>query len=407
MELTQEELARRLKQARETCGLTQADVAEELGLPRTAVTQVETGNRSVSTLELAELSRLYMRPVSDFFAEEFSVGEEPVLTLLRVQDEFADAPEVQAEISAAVAVCQDGVKLKQLLGLSEAGAPPVYEMPSPSTSAEAVGQGESVAHEERRRLGLGVSPIADMSDLINGEGVWATGTELPDEMSGLFIQHSSVGLLVLTNLHHPRVRKRFSYAHEYAHVLMDRKHGISVSTRRNTSELVEKRANAFAAALLMPRVGVFEQLVHLGKGMGSRDMRSVYDVNTGSGFDTEARKKPGSQTVTFQDVACLAHHFGVSYDAMTYRLSSLSVVNKKQREELLEKVDVGRSYLETLTGPEKEAPDRELQMEVARLAFEAYRMEEISRGRLLEICTRLGWKARDVETQMEALSQVS
>ena len=56
-----EELGRRLRVAREARGLSQEAVAEALGLPRTAITQMEAGNRSVSTLELAKLAGLYLQ----------------------------------------------------------------------------------------------------------------------------------------------------------------------------------------------------------------------------------------------------------------------------------------------------------------------------------------------------------
>jgi hypothetical protein len=56
-----------------------------------------------------------------------------------------------------------------------------------------------VAEQERRRLGLGHSPILDISDLINSQNVWASGAKLPDDMSGLFLRHSSIGLGILVN----------------------------------------------------------------------------------------------------------------------------------------------------------------------------------------------------------------
>ena len=64
-----EELGRRLRVAREARGLSQQAVANALDLPRTAITQMEAGNRSVSTLELTKLAELYLRPVSYFLLE--------------------------------------------------------------------------------------------------------------------------------------------------------------------------------------------------------------------------------------------------------------------------------------------------------------------------------------------------
>lgn len=57
-------LASRLREARTTIGLTQADVAIALRIHRPAVSAIECGNRNVTGLELCHLARLYRRPVA-------------------------------------------------------------------------------------------------------------------------------------------------------------------------------------------------------------------------------------------------------------------------------------------------------------------------------------------------------
>ncbi|MEW5992747.1 MAG: helix-turn-helix transcriptional regulator [Chloroflexota bacterium] len=61
----------RLRDARETLGLTQADVAGALGIPRTSVLAMEAGRRKVTGLELRRLSRIYRRPI------DWLLGGEP------------------------------------------------------------------------------------------------------------------------------------------------------------------------------------------------------------------------------------------------------------------------------------------------------------------------------------------
>lgn len=62
-------LAARLREARETLGLTQGDVATAIGIQRTAVSDLESGKRGVSGLELRRLSRLYRRSVAWLLGE--------------------------------------------------------------------------------------------------------------------------------------------------------------------------------------------------------------------------------------------------------------------------------------------------------------------------------------------------
>ena len=49
----------KLREAREKLSLTQEYVAKYLGVPRTAIVQIENGNRKISGEELAKLCRLY------------------------------------------------------------------------------------------------------------------------------------------------------------------------------------------------------------------------------------------------------------------------------------------------------------------------------------------------------------
>lgn len=57
--LTGSELAEQIRQERTYVGLSQADVAEALGIPRAAVSALETGKRRVSGLELGRLAELF------------------------------------------------------------------------------------------------------------------------------------------------------------------------------------------------------------------------------------------------------------------------------------------------------------------------------------------------------------
>ena len=396
MAIDTNELARRLRQAREEAGISQQEVADAIGIHRTSVTQLETGNRSVSTLELTKLAALYGRDVTWLLSER-APEEDDVLVALHRATVPESSPQSRRQIDRCVALCREGVSLEGMLGHAPRSGPPTYSEPVPQSAWDAIAQGQRVADEERRRLDLGARPINDIVGLITEQGVWASGAGLPENMSGLFLRHASIGLAILVNAGHARARRRFSYAHEYAHALLDRERTITVSSADNAAQLVEKRANAFAAAFLMPKEGVAETLVALDKGQPSRVDESVFDAATGGHFDAQLRPAPHSQKITYQDAAVLAHRFVVSYQAAVYRLLSLRHVSKDESEKLLTQENVGKDYLraldmfEDLEGEEdKSLIDRELRSQVARLAIEAYRREEISRGRLLDLGKTLG-----------------
>ena len=87
---------------------------------------------------------------------------------------------------------------------------------------------------------------------------------------------------------------------------------------------------------------------------------------------------------------------GVSYQAAVYRLVSLRHVTKAESAELLACEAVGKDFLQALDmfddledGESRQLMNRELRRQVAGLAIEAYRREEISRGRLLDVGEQL------------------
>jgi len=410
MTITLATLGRRLKEARTNCGVSQQEAADAIAVPRTAVVQIEAGNRSVSTLELAELARLYKRAIQTFFAEEDAEEEDDVLiSLSRVSPDFKDNPEVRREVLRCVAICQEGARMERLLKLPLRCGPRDYHPPVPKNTMDGVRQGEQTAAEERQRLGLGHNPILDMADLISSQGIWASGAGLPPELSGLFLRNSSIGMVVLVNSQHARTRKRFSYAHEYAHALLDRSHDMTVSTTSNRSDLVEVRANAFAAAFLLPGDGVRSFLEMRQKAGPSRQEQFVYDLLTEeTGVPTEVkgekRSIPGSQKVTYQDVVGLAQYFRVSYQAACYRVKSLNAINKQELDGLLEKEEFGRRYVELLKllEDEPEKRDRKLESQIVALAVEAYRREEISKGKLRDLGRLLDISAKDLIALAEA-----
>jgi transcriptional regulator with XRE-family HTH domain len=59
-------LGERLREAREYLQLSQDEVARALGVPRAAISLIESGQRKVEALELKKLAQVYQRPVSHF-----------------------------------------------------------------------------------------------------------------------------------------------------------------------------------------------------------------------------------------------------------------------------------------------------------------------------------------------------
>lgn len=57
---------RRLREARERAGLSQAETARRLGKPQSYVSKCESGERRVDVVELKAFSRVYGVPITFF-----------------------------------------------------------------------------------------------------------------------------------------------------------------------------------------------------------------------------------------------------------------------------------------------------------------------------------------------------
>lgn len=269
---------------------------------------------------------------------------------------------------------------------------------------DAVQQGERAAAEERRRLDLGAGPIDDIAELLDGQGIRTVCMDLPADVSGMTLRLREAGLLVVVNREHPWPRRRFSWAHELAHVRLDPDLLSQVSLSSERDDLREVRANAFAAALLLPEDGVRHFVERLGKGEPSRARAQLFD---GAGaLPIEGRSTPGSQRLQLYDAVLVAHHFKVSRKAALYRLLNLRLLKQNEFDELLALEDAGAGKrLETLlrlAAPDSGELREEFRHRFLGLALEAYRRELISQGKLFELGRLVGVERDEV---LELLDQ--
>lgn len=407
MPITQEELASRIRRSREACRLTQEQVGENLGLSRPTVVQIEAGKRAVTSLELDQLAHLFGRDIREFVAETFDEADS-LAALFRAQPEVVAEPSVANALRDCVFLGREITSLERLIGLDGGTAATAsYTLRIPSTRWEAIQQGERLATEERRRLGLGEAALPDLTELLEGQGIRTGVVELPADVSGLTLNDPKVGLFVVANRDQHVLRRRFSFAHEYAHILADRNRFGLVSRSSESSNLIEVRANSFAAGFLLPENGVRQFVASVGKGKPSRVYADVVGVvsDEEESIAVEGRAAPGSQLVQLYDVVRLAHHFGVSRIAALYRLRNLRIISKTELDHLkkLDELGKGKQLAEHLGLQEADHVEvrERFQHRILSLALEAYRREEISRGKLDELASMLGFSRDRLESLLE------
>ena len=385
MTLTQEAIGLRLKEARENIRLTQEEAAQTVTLDRTALVKIEKGIRAVTSTELMRLARLYRRDLSELLTET-PLQEDPFTILGRIAEN--DAPDTQGPVATALEQLKEAVRLEGFLGGSLRPHPPTYQFDAPHNYEEAIEQGKEVAILERRRLSLGDNALPDAAQIIAKQGIWTAAVPLPEKTSGLFVAHPRYGLAIFVNQSHRRARRRFSYAHEYAHALLDRGRSTEPTTADNAKTFSEKRANAFASEFLMPADGVTEALERMRKGGSSRTSSWTYDVFSDFYVHDEARNDASAVRISVHDVAFLAHEFRVSYEMAAIRLKDLDCIRKSTLDILLEAKEAGRDFMRALNlyDPDDDETQPYLEWQLVGLAMEAFRRDKISRGRFVSVC---------------------
>lgn len=396
--MNNQRLSDSLRFARESRRLSQKVVADKIGIPRSAISQIENGNRKVSTVELSKLAHLYQQSMQTLLDDGTNAESEDAMSVLQqFVPHLEQNEDLQIQLSECLNLCREGVGLRQLLEVKSPSGPPQYGVTESLSVKAAVLHAEEVAEHERRRIGFGYAPISDIADLIAHEGIWSTSVELPIEVSGFYMQRRDIGKVIFVNSAYSNSRKRFAYAHEYAHVLLCANSEINVSTTENAESIIGYCSSAFAASFLMPKVGVVELLHRLNRGYSVRHGQTIYDVAGGRCINYLNRTPSGTARVNYKDVATLAYHFGVSYQVAVLRLKNLRLVDSSDSSKLCDQEHLGREFLSELGMLDYlEGTDRQnrnelnLRREISHLAIDAYRDNRISRGRLLELAFLLG-----------------
>ena len=303
--VTQQELGRRIADARRGLRWTQGALAERVGLTQTVMSRIETGSRAVGSLELAELAEVLGVSVLDLLRRR----QQPMLAIAARLGHFRDPGAVDRALRRAQALIGLEETLDAVLDAAPGGpAPPRL---GGAGRGAAVDQGRRLAGQVRRALGLADGPITRFPELLEGRfPLDVDVSPLPEAVDGLCV---SVGerALILVGSSKPSSRQRFTLAHELAHYLVDDLDPLYVDERGARSRSVaEMRANAFAAHLLMPEAGV----------------RAAIEGAAGNA----------------EQAVRVALSFGTSVSAAAYQLGNLGLLPEAERDRL---VDAGAKPL--------------------------------------------------------------
>lgn len=229
-----------------------------------------------------------------------------------------------------------------------------------------ISQAEMLSEATRKRLELDNAPIKDIFNLLEGQGIFVVKMPIKcDELSGAFYYDKKTKKSqILINSDRTPGHQNFTAAHEFYHFLSDKeKEPIVIDVRKNAKTDQEIKADCFAANFLMPKKGLKYYLEDVLKIKDTKINHDEYLVK-------------------------IRNEFGVSWQALLYRLKDLGYIFNKPCKEKIKDIS-SLNFLSEQMGFGTELPNEDgklkLPSEYYRLAFSAYFKDKISLGKLSEL----------------------
>ncbi|NJK29338.1 MAG: ImmA/IrrE family metallo-endopeptidase [Acaryochloris sp. SU_5_25] len=287
-----------LQQARKKSGMTQADAAKVIDAARTTIVAIEKGERRLKPNELIKLARAYGRAISDFVRS--TPVTEPFEFQFRAAYQRNEREEAQISpiIQRFEKLCHNYLELEKIM---DAPIPRNYPQEYDVTNMPIEAAAESIAIAERQRLGLGDGPIPMLRDILEQSvGIRVFYLNMPAKYSEIYSYDEQLGGCMAINLGHYEERRRWSMAHGYLHFLAHRrKPVVDFEGQYKRIPESERLAEAFPKYFLMPTSGLLSRF---------NDMYRTHSKFTPTNLFT------------------LAHYYGVSIEALIYRLEGMELL---------------------------------------------------------------------------------
>lgn len=306
MQLSQNHLASRIASAREAAGISQSELAQQVGLTQSGISRIESGDRSVDSLELASIARAVNRSVLDLLEANPAIeGLEIAARWESIDNQFA--------VRSALTRVLDLVRMHSLLteqrksssfDRSESWLPRVEGERSP------VEQGVKLAELIRKDWSIEDDPIPPsfVSLVEDQSGLNVNLEPMNQQVAGLCARVDDYSIAMIDSSS-TAGRQRFTVAHELCHYLLgdgeltdESGQGLVIDETISAQRDVEKRANAFAASFLMPRASI--------------------------------ERYRRNRDLTEEVIVELQYTFGVSLDAMLWQLFNFGWITRHRRQQV-------------------------------------------------------------------------
>lgn len=277
--------------------LTKAQLAKELDVTSRSLQNYETGASAPDPETLAKIAKLLNFPQQFFFLDEEMPEIKEHAVSFRKLSKMTEAMKGCTFAAGAIAI-KVNEWIEERFSLPQADLPDLSDL-----------KPEEAAATLRRMWGLGNSPIPNMIHLLESKGIRVFSLAEEAREVDAFCTWYEGSPFVFFNTLKSAERSRFDAAHELGHLVRDL---YTMQHGQLHGPEMERQADAFAAAFLMPRESVV--------------------VN-----------QPPAYTIKY--LMKLKHYWGVSLAALAYRFNSLGLVSEWNYRSLC--IDIAKSGYRT------------------------------------------------------------
>lgn len=245
MEIRELRLGERIAEGRALRRFTQAQLAQATSMDRSALAKIETGQRRVSALELANIA-----DALDLRIDWFTSPSPPAMVSHRnMADPGAANPTIDSKLEELV---------RDVLFVSEQRPGLLRGAPVPVAAPNSNADAEKLAREAREILGVPQeAPLPNLASTLAAVSLLAFSFDLGDQAADAATVLLDHGAVTLINGHLSVGRRRIALAHELCHYLVADDYTIdwrvSMATKANEREAAFDR---FARSLLLPSQGL-------------------------------------------------------------------------------------------------------------------------------------------------------
>lgn len=320
--------------------MTQGEVAAALGVDRTALVRIESGQRQLNAIELFALADTLRVPPAHFMTR-------PPVAMVSRRSALRDRPTSADRIRFRLEVELE-TQARDAGWLADRGllSPPELKPPIDRDA-------RALARYARQHLGRPSGPLDSMADVAERLGVYLTVVDIDADGASMLMSGYSVAVIGAAS---DPGRRRWTAAHEIGHHLFQDEYTAEVGGVAASRDEREQIVDAFAGEFLLPEADLRQALSDVYRD----DLR--------------------------EQLVALAAEYRLSWSAVVGRARQVGVVSAAEAQHMRADIPVRGDFL-AIVGREPQ-PDLQLGERGAqwkRAVLRAYRDRLITAARVVEL----------------------